>query len=64
MKQIQKITSSNKPEHRITKTHTHTNKQTKNTNKRICRATKTNKKKFTTNRSTSTRFVDLESQIK
>jgi hypothetical protein len=59
MKQIQKITSSNKPEHQITKKHTHKNKQTeKNTNKRICR---TKKKKIHHQHITSTGSVDLES---
>jgi hypothetical protein len=49
MKQIQKITSSNKQEHRITKTNTHTktNKQTKE----YVEQQKKKKKKFTTNTS-------------
>jgi hypothetical protein len=52
MKQIQKITSSNKPEHQITKKQTHKNKQTKKTQtKEYVEQQKKKKKKFTTNRS-------------
>jgi hypothetical protein len=50
--------------HKNTHTHTQTNKQKTQIKEYVEQQKQIKKKKFTTNRSTSTRFVDLESQIK
>jgi hypothetical protein len=59
MKQIQKITSSNKPERQITKKHTHKNKQTEK--KTQTKEYVEQKKKIHHQHITSTGSVDLES---